>query len=351
MTPAISIIVPVYNSTKYLDTCLDSLSSQKLEDIEIICIDDGSDDGSAAILQAHAAKDARIRVFSQDNAGTGAARNTGLQHARGEFIMFCDNDDYYSPDTCQKMYEAMRKSSADLVKCYFASIQNGRLFDERKTQGQLEEGVVHPLNQEWKGYLGRGIWDKIFRKSIVDRQGIWFPQTRCAEDTAFLLQYMAVASTCLVIPDTLYFYKIRNDSVSGKHENNVMNLQSDVIASFQFVLRFLDDRSHRDDSSRDGGHRLDGKNLVKENSVLLFHFVHDIQIFCKAAENKTSQCFRKIKNDILTFYDAEDIARYPILAAINEEDDEKARELLVDAEILAHLGLVLQPGMLVTREK
>jgi CDP-glycerol glycerophosphotransferase len=259
MNPAISIIVPVYNGTEYLDVCLDSLSAQKFEDIEIICIDDGSDDGSAAVLQARAAKDARIRVFSQDNAGTGAARNTGLKHARGEFIMFCDSDDYYALDTCKKMYEAMKESNADLVKCYFASIQNGRFSDERKTQGHLEEGVVHPLNQEWKGYLGRGIWEKIFRKSIVDQQGIRFPPTRCAEDAAFLLQYMAVASTCFIIPDTLYFYTIRSDSVSGKHENNVVNLQSDVIASFQFVLRFLDDRN--------------GKNLIKENPVLLFPFM------------------------------------------------------------------------------
>jgi hypothetical protein len=178
------------------------------------------------------------------------------------------------------MYDAMRKSGADLVKCYITSIQNNCLFNERKTQDHLEEGVVHPLNGEWKGYLGRGIWDKIFKKSIVDQQGIWFPQTRCGEDAAFLFQYMVVASTCLVIPDTLYFYLIRSDSVPGKHENNMVNLQSDVIASFQFVLRF------RDDSSRDDYCRLAGRNLIKENPALLFHFVHDVQIFCKSPENK-----------------------------------------------------------------
>jgi glycosyltransferase involved in cell wall biosynthesis len=332
MNPAISIIVPVYNSAEYIDICLMSLSLQKFADIEIICIDDGSTDDSAAILQARASKDARVRVFSQDNAGTGAARNLGLQNARGEFIMFCDSDDFYTSSTCQKMYTAIQESGTDLVKCYFMSIYNKRIVDEREAQSHLEEGIVHPLDKEWKGYLGRGIWDKIFRKSIVDQHGIRFPQTRCAEDVSFLLQYMAVASTCMVIPDTLYVYTIRSDSVSGKHENNVVNLQSDVIASFQFVLRFLA-----------------GKNLIKENPILLFHFVHDVQIFCKAAENKTSQCFRKIKNDILKFYDEDDIAKYPVFEAINKEDDEKVKEMLVDAEALSLLGIALQPGMVIKR--
>jgi glycosyltransferase involved in cell wall biosynthesis len=333
MNPAISVIVPVYNSEEDLNYCLDSLILQKFKDLEVICINDGSNDGSAAILQAYAAKDSRIRVFSQDNAGTGAARNLGIRNARGEFIMFCDSDDFYTPDTCEKMYAAARKSGADLVKCYFTSMCGSRFFNERAMQPQIEEEIVHPLNKEWKGYLGRGIWDKIFRKSIVD-QGIWFPQTRCAEDVAFLMQYMAVASTCFVIPDTLYYYDIRDDSVSGKHENNVVNLQSDVIASYQFVLRFLA-----------------GKNLVKENPVLLFHFVHDIQVFCKAPQNKNSQCFRKIKNDVLTFYDENDIALYPILQAINNGDDREAREQLTNAGLLALIGIALQPGMIVTRKK
>jgi glycosyltransferase involved in cell wall biosynthesis len=314
------------------------LSSQKLKDIEIICIDDGSTDDSAAILQAHRAKDARIRVFPQGNAGTGAARNLGIQNARGEFIMFCDSDDFYSPNTCKKMYAAIRKSGADLVKCYISTMDQGNIINEHEMQPHFKEKIIRPLNNEWKGYLGRGIWDKIFRKSIVG-QGIWFPQTRCAEDTAFLLQYMAVASTCFVIPDTLYFYRIRSDSVSGKHENNTVNLQSDVITSFQFVLQFLAGRSRP------------GKNLVKENPVLLFHFMHDVQIFYKAAENKDDQCFRKIKNDILSFYDEDDIAKYPILAAINKEDDKKAKELLTNAEVLALMGITLQPGMIVTRDK
>lgn len=103
LSPAISVIIPVFNREKYIETCIASITAQTLKNIEIICIDDGSTDGSAAILEEYAAKDNRIKVIIQANGGLSAARNTGLEHATGEWIMGVDSDDYIDCDTIEKV--------------------------------------------------------------------------------------------------------------------------------------------------------------------------------------------------------------------------------------------------------
>ena len=103
-TPLISVIVPIYNVEEYLSGCLESILSQNFSDFEIICIDDGSTDESGSILEMYASKDSRIRTVHQENKGLSSARNVGLDMARGEYIAFCDSDDYYHPDFLKKLY-------------------------------------------------------------------------------------------------------------------------------------------------------------------------------------------------------------------------------------------------------
>ena len=102
--PKISVIVPVYNVEKYLRECLDSIVNQTLQDIEIICINDGSTDGSAVILEEYAAKDKRIKILNQENKGAGEARNAGINSAQGKYLAFIDGDDFYCTDFCEKMH-------------------------------------------------------------------------------------------------------------------------------------------------------------------------------------------------------------------------------------------------------
>ena len=103
----ISVIIPVYNAEKYIAGCLDALCAQTFGDIEVLCVDDGSTDGSGSILAEYAGKDPRIRVFPQANSGPAAARNLGLKNAGGRYVMFCDADDSYRPDCCERMLRAM----------------------------------------------------------------------------------------------------------------------------------------------------------------------------------------------------------------------------------------------------
>ena len=113
----VSIIVPVYNVEKYLRPCLQSLISQTLKDIEIICINDGSKDGSLEILEEFQKKDKRVKVFSQKNQGRSVARNVGLKKVSSRYVMFCDADDRYVSTACEDMLNEIEKNKVDLVVC------------------------------------------------------------------------------------------------------------------------------------------------------------------------------------------------------------------------------------------
>ena len=111
----VSVIIPVYNVEPYLKQCMDSVVGQTLKDIEIICVDDGSTDGSLDILREYAAEDNRIQIIEQKNAGAGAARNNGMRHATGKYLSFLDSDDFFEPRMLEKAYDLPEKDQADFV--------------------------------------------------------------------------------------------------------------------------------------------------------------------------------------------------------------------------------------------
>lgn len=113
----ISVIIPVYNEESYLNQCLDSILAQTLQEIEILCIDDGSTDRSLEILRDYAAKDSRFRVFTQENRYAGTARNVGIKYAEGKYFSFLDADDFFSPVLLERLYQAAEQQGADIVIC------------------------------------------------------------------------------------------------------------------------------------------------------------------------------------------------------------------------------------------
>jgi len=123
--PKVSVILPVYNSAEYLPGCLDCLQNQTLQELEIICINDGSTDDSFSVLQERAKNDSRIVILNQDNQGAGPARNAGIRAAKGEYIAFLDSDDYYpDADTLQVMYSTAKEHNAEICGGSF-SIERG----------------------------------------------------------------------------------------------------------------------------------------------------------------------------------------------------------------------------------
>ena len=123
MKPAISVIVPFYNIEQYVSYCLDSILAQTFRDFELICINDGSKDGTRELLDAYAEKDSRVKVIHQENQGVSAARNNGLQLAAGKYIAFIDGDDAVTPEYLEILYSEAEKSGADFAFCDYAKTE------------------------------------------------------------------------------------------------------------------------------------------------------------------------------------------------------------------------------------
>jgi len=208
----VSIIMPVYNAEEYVARALESLIRQTYKNIEILAIDDGSTDNSLGIMKGYAAKDKRVKVMTQANMGCAGVRNVGLDAASGEYIMFCDADDWYNPDMVEKMAAGIERPGVDFAVCLF-NIE-GDPYDRGKMK-YLELCNRHPLMPA----LGAAsiesvfIWDKIFKKSVIDRWGIRFPDTGGHEDALFFYEYRLVAGDFYISRERLYNKTMLKDSM------------------------------------------------------------------------------------------------------------------------------------------
>jgi glycosyltransferase involved in cell wall biosynthesis len=213
--PVISIIVPVYKTEKYIARCLESLVNQTFRDIEIICINDGSPDNAPAICEEYADRDSRIVIFSQTNQGLSAARNTGLAHARGEYIQFCDSDDFYDTSMCEKLYNVIVTSGADIAAAGTKIVyENGipaHLGDDEYYR--LKFNGLYKINNDIFRKTDVSVWNKIFRKKIMDEYDIRFPIGLFNEDACFFAKYLFVAKYIYYLDRPLYNYVRRAGSI------------------------------------------------------------------------------------------------------------------------------------------
>ena len=213
----LSVIVPVYNTAPFLPGCLDSLLGQIYRNLEIICVNDGSTDDSAAILDAYAAKDARIQVIHQKNAGVSAARNRGIEVAKGDWITFVDGDDWLEPWGYEKaMAGAM--GNADII--HFGTCLDSWCESEESENllkwfsSQLTEGI-QPLPVRY-GVMNSNVTNKLYRRELIVKYGIRFPEgVAYAEDLAFHYLYFSVARRVYTLRDKIYHYVFRGDSAIG----------------------------------------------------------------------------------------------------------------------------------------
>lgn len=139
-SPLISVIVPIYNMEPLLPRCLDSLAAQTLRDLEIICVDDGSTDGSGGIVRKYASGDSRFRLITQENSGRAEARNAGIRAAAAPYLGFADPDDYVEPDMYERLYRLAEESGADMVQCSYSPFLPAESGESR---GMAEEKLYH----------------------------------------------------------------------------------------------------------------------------------------------------------------------------------------------------------------
>ncbi|MCD8377341.1 MAG: glycosyltransferase [Candidatus Gastranaerophilales bacterium] len=217
----ISVIVPIYNAEPYLSRCLESILNQTLSDIEIICVNDGSDDNSAKILEEYSKKDERIFVITQENGGMSAARNTGVDCAKGEFIGFVDADDFIEKDFYLKLYNAAKSNSAE-VSCGCIVRENDKkqkkLVEYKK--GQIFEGIKEKFNAA-KVPQYCFIWNKIYLRETLIRENIRFIDGIYYEDMAYTPEVMIKINRLVVVPNVYYHY--------CKHPNSAIKKDTDKV--------------------------------------------------------------------------------------------------------------------------
>lgn len=233
----ISVIVPIYNVEKYLRQCLDSVIAQTFSDWEMILVNDGSTDGSGRLADEYAAKDDRILVVHQENKGPGAARNAGLDAARGEYVYFLDSDDYIDAGLFKRAVSVIERNSSDMVVFNFRTEdENGRCIEisaigQRniiiKSQEQLINYYVKDL---LGGNLGFRVWNKLFKMSIIRGNFIRFEEkANRAEDICFNMQYSMYLKKVSCIQDVLKSHRVRQGSIMNSDTDlNTISLYTDI---------------------------------------------------------------------------------------------------------------------------
>ena len=236
LNPFISVIVPVYNSEKYLSKTLDCIVAQTLKNIEIICVNDGSTDSSLEILQRYSEQDKRIKIINKENGGLSSARNKGIDTAVGQYIGFVDSDDIIPENYYQQLYENAINCNADIVQ--------GRILMLYQENGKIEKWTLNNdilqfdsrnsnLNKLLLTYAS-GCWNKIYRKNLFENirfiNGIYW------EDNPFNLEISLKANKIISIPDTYYYYVQRDGSIV--YSQNA-KLHYDLLKGANYIIDYL----------------------------------------------------------------------------------------------------------------
>ncbi|MDE7124807.1 MAG: glycosyltransferase, partial [Eubacterium sp.] len=220
----VSVIIPVYNSERYLRECLNSVVNQTLKEIEIICVDDGSTDGSIDILKEFADQDSRIQIICQQNQFAGAARNNGMKEAKGKYLAFWDADDYFELNALELLYKKSEKENADLCLCA------AYIFNDGETQKVVDETILKkrflPKDkvfsiETYPEYIfnitARAPWNKIVKASFLRENNIEFQNLKNANDTYFSMICMYYAKRITYVTAPLINYRVNNsESITGK---------------------------------------------------------------------------------------------------------------------------------------
>lgn len=243
--PKISVIVPVYNTEKYLGRCLYSLIHQDLDEkYEIIVINDGSTDKSLETAETYAALFENIKVYSRENGGLSAARNTGLEYARGKYVAFVDSDDYVDKNYLSEMYRAAEDSGADIVCCNFRCVdENGKpsgidgiLRHRPGVFGAKEMMSSLLLDMTVRSFA----WNKLYRRELFVRNNIKFPVGKLYEDMRTTPRLFRHSKKIAVVSGVLYNYVQRSGSITG---NMTVGKVFKYIGAYGSVRKLLEEEN------------------------------------------------------------------------------------------------------------
>lgn len=253
----VSIIVPVYKVENYLSNCIESLIGQTLKDIEIILVDDGSPDNSGKICDQYAEKDNRITVVHKTNGGVSAARNDGLKKANGDWVIFCDSDDWMDLRACEILYEAGELSQSDIVigDVYLANknkVEYVKFYKESFTSSNKEflDKLIEadfyktycPLPSEQGPAFGYGgPWNKLVRRDVLINNNIKFDLRvkGIFDDIIFTAYCLANANKVTYIQEPVYYYRIIETSITRTYKENIKEINSAIFTCWgEFIGQY-----------------------------------------------------------------------------------------------------------------
>lgn len=294
MKDLISIIVPIYNVEKYLNKCIESIVNQTYENIEIILIDDGSNDNSGIICDEYAKKDNRIIVVHKENGGVSSARNKGLKIAKGEWISFVDADDWIEQNFCQTLLNKVTQEQADIALCGYNRITDNRIEKINANNQEVflnsNEYLVKSLNpQTGFGFCHMKLIKKEVLKSISFNERI-----EVGEDALFNIQLSTYIKKAVFLKQPLYNYRINNQSVVKRYDENYANK---YLKSMKIIEEYIWQEYNEENE----------ENIeIKQNyyNFVAYHIMLIIVNYCYHPDNKMCNAQRKnmlkevINNDL-----------------------------------------------------
>lgn len=257
--PKVSVLMPAYNVEKYIRECMDSVIAQTLSNLEIICIDDGSSDGTGVILDEYASLDSRVTVVHKQNAGYGQSMNIALDKATGDYIGIVETDDYIETNMFEELYNLAVKADVDVVKANYFDYYADKPEKCRKT-GTLDiakayNEVFSPEDNQRVFMVAPCIWSGIYRRTLITDNDIRFTETPGAsyQDTSFAFKIWACATSVLLVDEAYLHYRRDNENSSVNSSEKVFC----ICDEYAEIERFIVDR---------GKKQFDGvKNAIKFN--------------------------------------------------------------------------------------
>ena len=308
--PAISVIVPVYNSVKYLQGAVDSILNQDFSDFELLLMDDGSTDGSGELCDSIASQDTRVRVFHLENGGQCKARNIAMEHALGDYITFSDNDDCCLPGFLSETYKAATLSGNEVDCVCF-----GRILRQYSSSGSLVyESVCKPSQRAWlfndeifdKYNLWRecsdGVWCRLYRSSLLRDNEIYFDDTlrHGVEDALFNAEVLTKLQSVAYIPENYYVW-IRRESHSSS-----MGINEDTLRGLEKVLK-IESSLLIEKGVLERDPKLFGERLLEH---LIFQIIN-VRYKIKPSFKEEKKLYQQLREIYLPYYDLIDRKALP----------------------------------------
>lgn len=225
----ISVVVPVYNVEEYIDRCIRSIINQSYKNLQIILVDDGSEDKSGKICEYYAKCDKRISVIHKQNGGLSDARNIGINIAQGKFITFVDSDDYILENYIERLYSLLYETNADISIIGVETIFRNHVAEKRElkyyppTVYTKEEAIRETLNVR----LRQSAWGKLYKIELFNN--IRFPKGKLYEDLAIVFNILCVANKVVFSNEALYMYMIRKNSIMQTSFNLQQYQEAEII--------------------------------------------------------------------------------------------------------------------------